>query len=85
MKLKMYAVRDRASDQFANPMFLTSNGQAIRAFADEINRSGENNMLHQHPEDFDLYTLGEYDTDTGELKPTRPEQLAIGKDLKVKT
>lgn len=83
MKLFVFAVRDRASDQFGNPMFLISRGQAIRSFSDEVNRSEANNMLFAHPEDFDLYELGEYDTSVGLFQTGTPKQVAVGKDLKV--
>jgi len=77
------AVRDRAADAFGQPMFVPNKGIAIRSFIDEINRAEQTNQLYMHPEDFDLYALGEYDDNTGEIKSlTRPLQIAIGKDVK---
>jgi len=84
MKLNIFAVRDQATDQFGNPMFLVSTGQAIRSFGDEINNKESNNLLNKHPEDYALYHLGEYDTDTGTFTTQAPKQVAIGKDLTVK-
>ena len=84
MKLNIYAIRDRATDQFGNPMFMVANGQAIRSFADEVNREDATNQLYQHPEDFDLYELGSYDTDTGAFDTHTPKQIAIGKDHSLK-
>lgn len=82
MILKIVAVRDRAADVFGQPNFVASIGAAIRAFGDEVNRSGDpNNAFNKHPEDFDLYEIGEYDDSTAELIPIKPRQLAIGKDL----
>ena len=80
MKLLIFAVRDRATDQYGTPMFLISRGQAIRSFSDEVNRKAQDNQLNQHPEDFDLYQLGEYDTDAGTFRTDTPAQVAIGKD-----
>ncbi|UOF76676.1 DNA binding protein vP5 [Microviridae sp.] len=77
----MYAVRDRASVSFANPMFIPSRGQAIRSFSDEVNRVEANNILNAHPEDFDLYYLGEFDTSTGLVQSVVPEQICVGKDV----
>ena len=88
MRLQIFAVRDRATDQYGTPMFLVSSGQAIRSFSDEVNRKHSDstpNPLNQHPEDFDLYSLGEWNTDTGMFETGVPKQLAIGKDLIVKT
>lgn len=82
MKLKLFAVRDRATDQFGTPMFLITTGQAIRGFSDEINRADRENQLNQHPEDFDLYELGEWESSTGKFEIGEIRQIAIGKDLK---
>lgn len=84
MKLKIFAVKDRATDQYGNPMFLISSGQAIRSFSDEINRSDATNQMYAHPDDFDLYWLGEYDTDSGMFQTGVPEQVCIGKTVKIR-
>lgn len=83
MMLQIFAVRDRATDQFGTPMFLVTAGQAIRSFSDEINRQAADNLLHTHPDDYDLYALGSYDTVTGLFLSGPPEQLAVGKNLKL--
>ena len=85
MILHIFAVRDRATDQFGTPMFLVNKGHAIRSFSDEINRSAVDNQLFNHADDFDLYALGLYDTDKGMFTCDRgPEQIAVGKDLQIK-
>lgn len=81
MKLKIVAVRDRAADVYGQPNFVTNLGTAIRSFGDEVNRKAENNAFNAHPEDFDLYELGEYDDELGEFTTIRPRQIAVGKDL----
>ena len=84
MILQLYSVHDRQADSFANPMYMLAPGQAIRSFADEINRAAADNPLYAHPDDFDLYLLGTFDTNTGEFShPSRPEKIAIGKNLKL--
>lgn len=79
---KIVAVRDRALDAFGQPFFIPSNGAAIRSFQDEINN--KDSELYKHPDDYDLYELGEYDDNTGTLAqgPEHPRQIAIGKNLK---
>lgn len=84
MELKIFAVRDRATDQFGNPMFLMSVGQALRSFTDEINNASKENQLYQHPDDFDLYELGVYETSTGAFLTHTPEMVGIGKNLAVR-
>lgn len=83
MRYKVLSVRDRAIDAFGQPFFSSSVGGAIRSFTDEINRAAENNQLNKHPEDFDLYLLGEFDDSNGKFETSDPSQVAIGKDLKV--
>lgn len=83
MRYKIVAIRDRAADVYGQPFFVPSVGVAIRSFSDEVNRAGDNNNLYNHPEDFDLYSLGEYDDEAGSFECTRPMQLAVGKDVKV--
>lgn len=83
MKYLVVCVRDRAAVAYGVPNFVLSRGAAIRSFADEINRAAPDNMLYLHPDDFDMFYLGVYDGDTGEFVCTAPEQIAVGKDLKV--
>lgn len=80
----IFAVRDQATDQFGNPMFLVSAGQAHRSFADEVNRDDAQNQLNRHPTDFALWELGTYDTDTGLFDTHPPKQLITAKDVKIK-
>jgi len=84
MRYKILAIRDRAIDCFGQPIFAASIGGAIRSFGDEVNRPDTNNQLNKHPEDFDLYLLGEFDDVTGQFHTDRPSQVAVGKDLLIK-
>jgi len=85
MILEIFAVRDRATDAFGNPMFLQSHGQAIRSFTDEVNRSEKDNPLYQHPDDFDLYCLGKYDTEFGTfIQDVPPKQILLGKTCAIR-
>lgn len=84
MILKIFAVRDRQGESFAAPMFIPMPGQALRSFSDEINRQAADNPLYAHPDDFDLYQLGEFNTDTGRFDcPSDPVLLSLGKNLKL--
>lgn len=84
MKYKIFTVRDRALNAYGQPFFASSVGGAVRGFSDEVNRSADNNQLHKHAEDFDLFTLGEFDDSTGTFETTPPAQVAVGKDLLIK-
>lgn len=85
MILYVFSTRDRAADVFSQPFFSPTKGTAIRSFSDEINRVDVNNMLNKHPDDFDLYYLGTYDDNTGLFDVERPSQVAVGKDLLLKS
>lgn len=81
MRYKVMSIRDRISETFSQPMFFATVGAAIRAFADEVKRPAENNNLNKHPDDFDLFQVGEFDDNSGEFEPMRPQQVALGKDF----
>lgn len=83
MRLMIFSVRDRATDSFGVPMFMVSRGQAIRSFSDEVNRQAADNQIFAHPEDFDLYELGEWSNGDGLFVSNPPELVAIGKDLRI--
>lgn len=80
MRMFVFMVRDRATEVFGTPMFMVASGQAIRSFSDEVNRAAEDNQLYQHPDDFDLYECGEFETSTGEFDVYVPRVLMRGKD-----
>lgn len=84
MKLFCMAVRDRAANVFGTPYFTLQIGAAVRGFSQEINRAAADNMLYSHPEDFDLYVIGEYEDAEAELTPCKPRQVAVGKDCAVR-
>ena len=84
MRYKVLVIRDRAIDAYGQPFFSASVGGAVRSFSDEINKVREGNQLNAHPEDFDLFLLGEFDDATAEFDTQRPAQVAVGKDLIIK-
>lgn len=77
------SIKDRAIG-FGRPAFVPSEGSAIRSFQDEINNNQPNNEMNRHPDDFDLYQLGTFDDSSGQFVcPPSPQQIAIGKQLKL--
>lgn len=64
--MKIYSIKDKAMGY--QQIFTAPNDYAgLRMFADTLN--GGQNMLNMHPEDFQLYRLGELVEDTGEITP----------------
>lgn len=83
MLLQIIAVRDRQANIYGQPQAVANLGAAIRSFGDEINRADKQNVMFMHPEDFDLYHLGEYDDNTGAIEKIEPpKQIAVGINYK---
>ena len=84
MKLVLCSVKDRAADAYGRPMFVPSIGVAIRSFSDEVNRQDAENQLFNHPDDFDLYEMGEFDDNTGLFTlHDQPKLVSLGKQVKI--
>lgn len=78
MELKVYTVRDAKAEAFMQPFFMRTNGEAIRAFIDSVNR--EDTQFYSHPEDFALFELGTYDEHSG-LFENLPQPLSIARAI----
>jgi hypothetical protein len=83
MLFQVCAIRDRAVDAFNPPLCVAHQGQAVRGFTDEINRKAADNQLNAHPEDFDLYHLGTFNSETGIFDVGQPRMICVGKDVYV--
>lgn len=84
MKMYVFCVKDSAMGAFGSPFFVAAPGLATRSFTDEINRAAEDNQMYKHSVDFDLYKLGEFDTETGEFECDRPELISRGVNVSTK-
>lgn len=86
MIYQIVSVHDRAANGYGRPIFVAALGQAIRSFQDEINRAAADNEMSRHPDDFDLFHLGTFNDDTGQLASLpAPMQIAIGKQMRRET
>lgn len=83
MILHVCSIRDRAVDSFGSPICVPALGQAVRSFTDEVNRKSDDNQLNRHPDDFDLYVLGTFNSDTGLFDCGVPRMICVGKDIYV--
>lgn len=87
MKYLLVAVKDNAIEAFQPIATVRAKGEAIRSFQDAINNP-QNQQLHAHPEDFDLYYIGDFDDNTGHIITEQshlgpmPERIARGADYK---
>ena len=65
MLVKLFSIRDKLAG-FGQPMTDVSEATAKRNFAYAINN---NDQLNFSPSDYDLYSVGEFDTDKGVFVP----------------
>lgn len=66
MMMKILAMRDIKTNEWLTPLFSSGIPAALRDITDMI-REKQHFTWCKHPEDFELYDLGEYDTSSGEL------------------
>lgn len=59
MKLVVCSLFDRGVQAYGRPMFVSHINQAVRSLTDETNNP--ESELNKHPDDYDLYELGEFD------------------------
>ena len=64
MITKIYALRDDKAQAFLTPMVFQNDALAMRAIA-QLCSDPRNCFIYTNPEDYQLYTLGEYDDQTG--------------------
>lgn len=75
----VYAIRDKLT-AFMSPAIDASDASAIRNFARAVNQP--DTLFDFASSDFDLYKIGEYDDQSGALKPIQPVQfIASGASL----
>jgi hypothetical protein len=80
-KLLAFSVFDSKAEVFGTPIFFATKGLATRAFEDQCNRS--DSPIANHPGDYTLFCIGEFDQDTGLLTPLQtPASLGTGVEFK---
>ncbi len=64
--MKVFSVYDSKGEFWSQPQFQLNAGVALRAFADAAVALNGESMLSQHPEDFTLFEIGNWDERTGD-------------------
>lgn len=86
MKRVVCTVVDSATELHGQPMFGPAIGAMLRAFTDEVNRKADGNTLYDHPDDYTLIYIADFDDESGVF--SEPEGgrrvLARGKDVSTK-
>lgn len=71
MKQLLYSLRDNKVSAFSPPMAVIADIDARRElYSGTYN---QNTKMSQFPQDFDLYLVGVFDTDSGEIISQKPE------------
>ncbi len=74
MIYKMFSIFDSKTNCFSKPFYCLTIGEAERTFADAA--LDEASPFYRHPEDYFLYSVGEFHDDTTDLDSFPP--LALG-------
>lgn len=85
MRFFIVAIRDMVAEAYSVPQFVVNIGATVRGFGDEIRRpkpDGNPAALQDHPEDFNMYSLGEYDDSNGVFELHAAKLIAQGRDYK---
>lgn len=83
MILKMFAVYDSKAGVFAQPFFTHNSATATRGFADQVNKA--DTQFNNHPEDYTLFLLGEYDDQKGSTTClTAPQSLGLASEFLIR-
>lgn len=76
MITKVFTIFDLKAQCYNVPFVLRTNGEALRVFSDMAN--DPQSRIGQHPEDYVLYAIAEFDDDRGIVKPLSPQEI-LGK------
>ena len=68
--MRLYSIRDAKTQAFSTPFFQQNDETALRMFRDELHGANGPSMLSKHPEDFDLYCVGDWNDTSGAVRPT---------------
>lgn len=77
---KIVAVEDNLAKKFGAPFVCESDEEALRLFKMTVNDK-RNDLIYNNPEDYALWSLGEYDERTGLIIP-EPNKIADAKSVK---
>lgn len=74
MLISLYTIYDSKAGSYLPPFTSVNHATALRSFESAIQQ--EDHDFNRHAEDYSLWSLGDFDQDKAELKPTK--LLCIG-------
>ena len=79
MKKQMYSLLDHTAQVFLNPLSFINDKDAIRWFGTVVNNTEEKTNISNHPEQFTLFRLADYDDKLGTYDTqAKPTQIITG-------
>lgn len=75
----MYSVHDKKAETWSFPFQSENNSTAMRDFETLVHDG--RTIVGQHPEDFDLYFIGQFYLETGTVRSDMPVHLVNGADF----
>lgn len=73
MILPIYTLYDEKTEQHNKPFYFTTENECKRAMVTTVN-SGDS-LLQKYPGDYTLYHVGDFNTETAEIKSIAPIKL----------
>lgn len=70
MKTKAYSIYDRKALIYHTPFYAITDAVAVRTLSDVV--ADSNTIFGRHPNDYQLYLVGEFDDSNGGLVATLP-------------
>ena len=81
MIYSIYVVRDLKTG-FMTPTTDFNDASARRNFEHAVMQ--RNSLMYTHAEDYELFKIGQYDSDTGYIESQMPTMICAGTDVKIK-
>lgn len=84
MKYLLTAIRDDVSHEFFEPTQQRDEATAVRAFSSQVMASCQRKegLIWSHVDDFSLWSIAEYDSESGSIEPCTPELICRAADFK---
>lgn len=78
--MNLYTIYDKVAQVYSSPMTQRTHGQASRMLQNEVHNP--QSPIAQHPGDYELWHIGTWDQETGEVQPIQKERIAIAQQFK---
>lgn len=70
MKIELFTVKDVKAGRFTGVVMFPNRQVALRAFSTAVNDKSSQSLLSQYPEDAQIFCVGTFDDESGELIQT---------------